>query len=870
MWIVTNCFVFLSRVSRRSYVLCLMTLLLAASAATLGQTPGGLDESFGAGQSGVTGGSGVGVFAVAMQPDGRVVIGGDFTQVNGAPRNNIARLNADGTLDTSFGAGQSGANLSVFAVAVQPDGRIVIGGAFTQVNGVARNRIARLNADGSLDTSFGAGQSGVADQVLALAIQPDGRIVIGGWFTEVNGVTRHHLARLNADGTLDMSFGGGVGGSHVRTLAVQPDGRIVIGGEFTQVNGAPRTRIARLNADGTLDTSFGQGQNGVNVVLYAVALQADGRVLIGGNFTQVNGVARNGIARLNADGTLDASFGTGQSGTNNWVFAMAAQTNGQIVIGGLFTQVNGAPRNSIARLNVDGTLDTTFGDGQSGANDFVYAMAIQMDGRIVIAGGFTQVNGVARGRVARLFGGGGCQAALTPSSVNMPNRGGSGAVAVTVGAECQWTAISNAPWVRIISAGSGSGNGIVSYLVLMNLGAGPRTGTLTIAGRTFTINQGGRVAEPPHAPGGLDESFGAGQSGAPVNADVMAVAVQADGRVLIGGNFTQVNGAARRYLARLNADGTLDTGFGVGPNGLDDFVFAVAVQPDGRILIGGFFNEVNGVMRRKIARLNADGTLDMSFGAGQSGADGLVQSIAVQPDGRILIGGNFNQVNGVPRKGVARLNADGTLDAAFGDGQSGVDGAVGTIALQSDGRVLIGGNFNQVNGVVRDYLARLNADGTLDTNFGTGQGGTDWIVDAIAVQPDGRIVLGGRFTRVHGMTRRGFARLNADGTPDMTFEAFLSEDESAVFSLALHPNGRIVVGGHFGQVNGIGRNQIARLNADGTLDVGFGAGQSGVTGGASPVVRCIALQTDGRILIGGRFTQVNGVARGGIARLFGN
>src|SRR2546430_2502096 len=168
------------------------------------------------------------VAAVALQPDGKIVIGGDFTSVNGTARNRIARLNADGSLDSSFNP-VLGVFSRVDAIAVQPDGKIVIGGVFSGINGTGRDCNARINADGSLDSSFNP-VLGVFSRVDAIAVQPDGKIVIGGVFSSINGTARDDIARINADGSIDSSFDPGLGQiGHVTTIALQPDGKIVIG-----------------------------------------------------------------------------------------------------------------------------------------------------------------------------------------------------------------------------------------------------------------------------------------------------------------------------------------------------------------------------------------------------------------------------------------------------------------------------------------------------------------------------------------------------------------------------------------------------------------------------------------------------------------
>jgi uncharacterized delta-60 repeat protein len=198
------------------------------------------------------------VYALAVQSDGKVLIGGDFTAVNGATNfNHIGRLNTDGSVDTSFNAGGGGANDSVRAITVQPDGRILIGGIFTNVNGVALNYIARLNADGSVDPSFQPGL-GANGAVLSIGIQLDGRIVLGGSFTACSGVTRNRITRLNPDGTVDPTINFGLGANdYIAAVAIQegtisgyptnvPDAKIIIGGQFTEYDSQPFNHLARI------------------------------------------------------------------------------------------------------------------------------------------------------------------------------------------------------------------------------------------------------------------------------------------------------------------------------------------------------------------------------------------------------------------------------------------------------------------------------------------------------------------------------------------------------------------------------------------------------------------------------------------------
>ena len=323
----------------------------------------------------------------------------------------------DGTPDTAFTVNTgSGFNSSVYSVAVQSDGKIVVGGSFTELNGVTSNRIARLNADGTPDTTFssktGSGFGGGV--VRALAVQSDGKIVAGGAFTTLNGETRNRIVRFNADGTPDTTFsnntGSGFNGAEVYSVVVQSDGKIVVGGDFTTLKGQTTNRIARLNVDGTPDTAFTTSTGtGFDTTVTSVAVQADGKIVVGGSFTTLNGQTSNRIARLNVDGTPDAAFSlsTG-AGFNSGVNGVAVQPDGKIVVGGSFTTLNGQTSNRIARLNIDGTPDTTFtANTGTGFSNGVLPVALQSDGKIVVGGHFTTLNGQTTNRIARLLGGAG-------------------------------------------------------------------------------------------------------------------------------------------------------------------------------------------------------------------------------------------------------------------------------------------------------------------------------------------------------------------------------------------------------------------------------------------------------------------------------
>ena len=362
-------------------------------------THGGLDDTFRPSPTASLSQHGANshVRALAVQSDGEIVVGGDFTSVGGTGRNRIARLNANGSRDDTFTPG-SGANGTVNAIAVQSDGKVIFGGAFTSVDGTTRNRLARLNSNGTLDTTFNPNVGG--GDVHSIVVQPDGKIILGGAFTTVVGgqptaQTRNRIARLNSDGTLDTFNPSITGGSSpvVYSIALQPNGRVIVGGDFTTIGGQARNRVARLDVNGSLDSTFNPG-TGPNGLVRSVAADND-RVVIGGDFTEVGTSGRNRVARLLSSGDLDGSFLSGQSGVNAPVYSVAPQSDGRVTIAGEFTSLNGAIRNRIGRLHANGTLDETFKPSptslltQHGANGIIRSLVVQWDGLFVIGGDFT-------------------------------------------------------------------------------------------------------------------------------------------------------------------------------------------------------------------------------------------------------------------------------------------------------------------------------------------------------------------------------------------------------------------------------------------------------------------------------------------------
>jgi uncharacterized delta-60 repeat protein len=741
---------------------------------------------------------------------------------------------APGDVDLSFDPG-SGVGGTVNAVVVQPDGKVLIGGYFGTVKGLLRSNVARLNADGSGDPTFNPG-TGVAGgdyaMVNSVVLQSDGKVLIGGDFTTVNGTNRNGIARLNANGSLDSGFNPGIGAAYVRSIALQPDGKVVIGGIY--VNGTNFNKIARLNANGSLDSGFNPGTPADGRV-FSVVLQPDGKVLVGGTFTKMNGTNRNGIARLNANGSLDSSFNPGTA--YGGVYSLALQPDGKVLISGTF-YLNGTNFNNIARLNANGSVDSSFNPGTSVDDEFS-SIALQPDGRVLIGSYFGIGRLNADGSVDSSFNPGVIGGSVDPDYPNM-----------------------------------------VSSVVVQS------DGKVLFGGDFSTVDgRNCRGIARLNADGGLDGSLNPGAS---IDGRVGALVVQPDGKVLIGGYFTAVNGTNRDGIARLNANGSLDSGFNPDAGANGSGVSSIALQPDGKVLIGGSF-PVNGVYRG-IARLNANGSLDNSFqpdlaafihpedcGYANGGCLQWTEAAAVlvQADGKVLIGGYTvserqfrpgGDIDWFQRPFLARFNANGSLDSSFISNTNFNPNLAAFIvmALQADGKVLVTGDFTvTVNGTNRSGIARLNANGSLDGSFNPGT--EAWGVTSIKLQLDGKVLIGGPYRMLRDTNYPNYhamARLNTDGSLDRTFNPAIGANDD-VQSLAIQPDGKVLVTGYL-TVNGTYRG-IARLDAAGSLDSSFNPGP-----GPDAEVLSIALQSDGNVLIGGDFTIVNGVLRPHVARLYGD
>ena len=737
-------------------------------------------------------------------------IGGNFRKNTHASFQNLKQHLAEGPIAMEFNPG-SGLDSWGKCIAVQPDGKSIVGGDFTSVDGVDRNRIARFNIDGSLDSSFDPGL-GFDDEVMALALQPDGKVLVGGKFKKFNNVWRKGLARLNADGTLDWSFNVGqavhsdeAGWVHAIVLQDQRalgsgnggvsqlnDHKVIVCGCFSRYNYRPAYSIARLEMNGRYDSTF-ETTRGVAGFVHAATVQQDGKLVIAGTFSRVDGVVRRNIARVLGNGRNDPSFDPG-SGTDDEIRTVEMFGDGKIFIGGLFDRVNNRPRKGVARLNVDGSLDASFNlEAKHGIKSWeVYSSFISDDGRILVGGKLTST---------------GSSPMVSSPFLRLHNDG-------AIDTDYRPEDLADNASVYAIKARE-DGSAII-------------TGEFPAE---FVVKSE-NIARLNTFSGHLDDSF---DIGAGAEKEVHVVLKLSDGDVLIGGGFSRVKGISRSRLAKLGADGSVRP-FSVKIEGGD--VLSAVEMDDGRIVIGGSFTSVSGnPSLRRVAVLTAEGAPDRSFSPPGNISTAWVQTDPLRPwrgywgrvssaafndsvyalslteDGRILAGGEFGSYGDMNQPSLALLNQDGTLspDLSLANGNIPVAGSVHHIMAMPDGGILYTGSFS---GSIR----RLRQDGTRDSDFVSA--GINGPVYNCAIKEDGRLLVGGDFTRVGGVERQRVAVLNADGSFDSAFDSGSGAD-GAVYRVIPLADSNALIFGAFKTYGGYPCKGVARVTPDGSIDTTF-------------------------------------------------
>ncbi|HEX8370323.1 MAG TPA: hypothetical protein VF604_17385 [Pyrinomonadaceae bacterium] len=818
-----NRFSFLEAAQAISAFSILITSLLLFESNIYGQKEldsAGIDPTFST-KLGVSGQ----VSKTIRQPDGKTIVAGDFEQVNVSERKNAVRLNSDDTVDASFNLAE---NVLGTYLEILPDGKFISVLSVPQPDASPKSTIVRLHADGSIDYGFNfarnitfgdfrfmprsdgkvfavgdfkvkRGKIVVAENFMLLdqfggmesnfnvnvtgKIRdafplPNGKMAIVGAF-EVKRLSQtvgKNFAVLNENGSLDPAFDlfFGVQSESVSGVSVQPDGKLLVYGSFSQVykqNGFGRQilkskGIARLNTDGSLDSGFITPFSSASIG--KILLQPDGKIIGIGDVLAPSGFTQRSFFRLFSDGSLDAVFGNNlpTSFFGQQISKIELLADGRIFMSGKLWLTSQTNHKKLMRLNADGTLDQTFQIPEitGGAVD---GFDLQPDGRILAYGNFGKANGQSRVSFARF------------NSFGAPDEN------------------FRYAFVR-------------SYGVNVKAAARQADGKYLIAG-DFSVVNGEYVNNPEYTYSSYENSFGTivrlNQDGsldssfAPFTNlmdELCCVVVQPDGKVLIGGNIRPVV-SLKTYLVRLNADGTKDTSFNRVPietGGDYDSIETLRLQPDGKILVGGFFERVGGVEGRNLVRFNADGSFERFFPASQyHGSGHMVEHLIIQPDGKIIGGGLL------PR--LPRFNADGTLDMSFRwtDYQMAV--FTRAMQLEPDGKILFSGQIGSgLPGEQPFYpqnLYRMNQNGEIETQF-------NMQAHKLLSLADGKFIVGNYIAPQPSYRLAGFF---PNGNADDSFNVLFDRQ---VNNLMQQPDGKIMAVGEFRTVNGVKQVGLTRLN----------------------------------------------------------
>lgn len=714
------------------------------------------------------------VSVVAVMPDGGTLLGGTFSTVNGVPRSNLARLLPDGSLDLAWHADADG---TVSSIAVSSGNEIFVGGYFFNVSGASRYNIAKLDALGNVDPTWNPGSSGTGIVALALdntgylyvsggefpnggghvthslaklatdtghadpdwdptaayntfwvyTLLPDnnGSIYAGGYFTNIGGLQRYNLARLSTSGVgaADPVWNPVAYGGPVYALALDGGGSLFVGGAFDSAGGLQRFGLAKLSTSGSgaADENWDPVAGGF-MRSYAMKLDGNGAIYVGGDFSFVSGVARQNIAKLSTSGT-GASENVGSLAADGQVRSIAIGPTGVVMAGGYFLAFGGLGRAGFAALSPNGLVmpPGNVGTGSGNARAFL----AQPDGSIIVGGNFQLANGVVRQNLVRIAPSGSMDLLWDP------------------GLDSAWT-----PTLNPIYALAGNAYGDV-YVG----GAFTRLGGLTRLGLAKITSGLTGTVDAAWEPVTEDISY-------PVYAAALAVD---GGSVFVGGFFDLIGGQLRTNLAKVDASGigAADTLWNPAP---DSGVSTLALDAKHGLYVGGNFANIGNVARSRIAKVSTIGAgiVDPSW---DPAADGQVTTIRLDDAQAVYAAGIFSNIGGKPLPNIAKLTGnDGSADPNWITPTPSV--LVEGIA-PLDGKVYLGGRFDSIQGLASSHLARLDSV--------TGKVDPAWLprlhddeyepndeVFTIAAGVDNSVYAGGSFTRVDVTVRTGFAKFLPD------------------------------------------------------------------------------------------------------------
>ena len=882
------------------------------------------------------------VFAIAQAANHAFFVGGNFDMYDFVTVNNLVKLNHDGTMDPTFNA-STGTNGFIWALAVQPDGKVLIGGDFTQANGQSCSRLARLKANGSLDSSFST-TTGANDGVRALTTLNNGKILMGGLFTDYKGQSANRIARLNGNQilippttTLDSVSNVHLNSCSVYARVTDDGGSSVSARGFCYNTTGNPSLVDNFTQNGTDTGSFSATLIGLSAstvyhvrayatnsigTAYSAAVQFTTLTPINpsastdsiGRIQQLSAVAYGRVLSLGALPLSARGFCFNTIGNPDLSSSFTSQNIS--AVGNYLDTLQGLLPNTTYyyrayATNAAGTgyghelqfntlpisLPTTSTDSvnsisPNSAN--VFASIQHNGGDSIVSKGFCySLNGNPDFNDFFTQDGSGnspfntTMVGLQHNTVYYVRAYATNSVGTAYGNELNFTTTSfqcSSHQFQASASGLGFNEQILNwnsipgsmlYVVQYRLQGAASWLTQTTTQNHIQLNH--------LQPGTYEARFyilGTGDTACTINFDILnrsglvdntflqqfainggikTIYRQSDGKWLVGGHFSFLQNTHSPRLARLLSDGYRDPSLlGLGASGS---ILSTAVQSDGKIWIGGTFTTYAGFFPPSgLALIKPDGTTHQPFVASLP----HVRKIAIQPDGKILIAGDFVSLNFSQHVRLARINPSGGFDASFNIG-SGFNGPVYCLAIQSDGKILVGGNFSAFNGIAQNNLARLNADGSLDLGFQTGQA-ANAPVKALGIQFDGKILVGGEFTVFNQNQANRLLRLHPNGTFDSSFYMG-SGANGAIHALAVQPNGKILIGGSFTAYNGTALNRLTRLLINGNPDTVF---NQQIGSAANDTVQVIDLEPNGKIMVAGDFSTFNNMAYPNILRIHGD
>ena len=693
------------------------------------------------------------VNAIAVQADGKVIIGGSFTYVGNTPRNNIARINTDGSLDTTWDPNPNGS----VALLLMETGNVYVAGGFTSIGGQSRNGLAKLSTSdtGTADATWNPTPSAV---VHALALDGSGNLYVGGQFTFIGGLFRNRIAKLSTTGTgaADATWNPNTTSGDVKALALDGIGNIYAGGTFTNIGSQARNNVAKLSTSGTgaADATWNPSPFAVdslgNLVpssVFALAVDGSG-VYIPGCFTNIGGQTRYTIAWLSPSGAGPAdSWAPNVNVTGGGsVLQLALDGGGFVYAGGSFGSIGGENRRNLAKLSTSGggVADLSWNPSPDG---IVSAVALG-GGKVYVGGQFRNIGAQIKGAFA----------ALSASSTGT--------------ADPAWPMALSAGTISAIVRDTGSGTIIGGSFIVM--------GDMT----TVRLNIARFSAD-----NGLDATWNPSADGS-----VSVLVVDGSGSVYVGGSFFSIGGLGRNRIAKLSTSGTgaADATWNPNANGA---VLALALDGGGSVYAGGAFSNIGGQTRNNIAKLSTGGA-GAADAAWNPNASSSIFALAVVGGG-VYAGGQFTSIGGQTRNRIAKLSPSFT-GAADPTWNPNMQSTVFALALDGSGYLYAGGQFTTI-GLVSGmrYIARLSTTttGAPDTTWHPlpNAGG---YVHALALDGSGNIYAGGEFTTIGGLSRNRIAKLSTSGTgaADATWNP---NANGTVLAVALDGSGNVYAGGQF-------------------------------------------------------------------------